>query len=297
MRSVCLTALLFFPCSWGPFSVWSAHADDQSAVEKQQQLIKEQEAENLQRNSFEEFVKKNESLQTQYGTTLEVQKALRIGNDRLSQLGRSRHDRGARVWSLMDIKLPLKQPLDVSQVAELETFKSVFRDSSFYQSAEEVLKEHKRLDDIRKAEMRLAKLQLKSTADDLSEEQLSELIKIEKEFSNTRTADTAKDFLKAHFDRTALKEAGNLGLFDIETYEQLASDRLTEASRLQGKPGESLRLQVVLSEIVEDFPSTRAGREAKSQLDYLKKLTAAKDERSRSIRDYWDAVYPSRIRK
>lgn len=266
MRFVCLAACVCLG-AWGPPTVWSAPPDREPVVDQQQQLVEEQVTDDQRRKTVEEFVSKYDSLKNNFGDISGLRNAQRIATDQFSHLNRSRDARAAKFWELMDITVPLQQPLADSQRAELESFIKVFGKSSLGWDANKLLDEHKKLVQASLAKELLAKLQLQSISDLLSDLQLKGLHEIETTFSTTDSATVAKRYLGAHFNRQFREEVGNAGLLAPENAEQLASDRLIEVGRLYATRSDaSLLLMKALAEIVEDYPGTLAGRQANAQV-------------------------------
>ena len=286
MRCICFTALLCLS-TW-PVSVCGAPPNRQHIIDQQQHLIKAQQADDQVRQSVEKVINQ---LRTPYGDV----SGLRIASDQLSHLNRARDSRAAQFWELLGITVPLQHPLADSPRAELESFLGTFKDTARGSFASTVLNEHNLLTTASKARTLLAKLQLKSTTEERSEAQFTQLIEIDKDFSTTDSAAVGRRYLRAHYNRRSREVAGEAGLLTPEVAERLASQRLTEAQKQYGHPRDKNSLRQALVEIVEDYPRTQTGQQASAQLIDVQKALNAEAERTRSIRDYWDAVYPSRI--
>lgn len=317
MRRVCLATLLCL--SAGVSSVGGAPPNRQHIIDQQQQLIEAQRTEDGSRQAVETLV---EQLRERYGDV----SGLRIASDQLSHMNRARDARAAKFWELLGITVPLQHPLADSQRAELESFIGAFKGTAKDRFASALLNEHKSLVSAAEAEHRtslraseakerLASVQLKTITDELSEPQFTQLIKIDKEFSTTDSAAVARRYLKAHFNRRSREDVREAGLLAPEMAEPLARQRLTEAQDRNGHARDKQSLRQALAEIVDDYPGTQAGQQASAQLalvqkqlilvqnalnaeaEHARSVQAAEAERSRSVRDYWDSVYPSRTSK
>lgn len=282
-------------------TVCGAPPNRQHIIDQQQQLIEAQKGDDLNRQAVEQLAKQ---LRERYGEV----STLRIAADQLSHLDRARDSRASQFWDLLGITVPLKAPLADAQRSELETFAGAFKDTAKGRIASALLIEHKALLRSGEAKEMLAKLQLKSTADELSEAQLAQLIEIQKEYSTTDSAAVARRYLRAHYSRRSREELTESGLLAPEIAERLASWRLTQAQERYGHKRDTFYLRQALAEIVEDYPDTQASRQAGERLveaqkvlnadaEHLKFVRAAEAEQSRFIREYWDTVYPSRTGK
>src|SRR5436190_10550221 len=105
---------------------WCAAADQQKVVDQEQQLVQAQQADDQARHPIVEFIKKYQPLQNRYGEI----SGLRIASDRITLLDQTRDARAFRFWELMDIKLPLQQPLSDSKKGELDSFIGAFGSST-----------------------------------------------------------------------------------------------------------------------------------------------------------------------
>lgn len=264
MRFVCFATCVCLGAS-SPLAVWSAPPDRPPVLDQQQQLVQDQVTDDQRRKTVEEFVSKYESLNKNFGDISGLRNAQRIATDQYSHLNRSRDARAAKFWELMDITVPLQQPLADSQRAELDTFIKAFEKSLHGPDASKLLDEHNKLVQASLAKELLAKLQLQSISDLLSESQLKGLLEIKTTFSTTDSATVAKRYLAAHSNRQFREEVGNAGLLAPENAEQLASDRLIEVGQLYASRSDALLLLKALAEIVEDYPGTLAGRQANVQ--------------------------------
>ena len=287
---LCVGAVISTSCGAPPIR--------QPVIDQQQQLIEAQQNDDEQRALVEQLIKTYGH--SRYGESSEM----RIASDRLVQLQRARETRAAAFWDLLGITLPLQEPLADSQRAELESLIGTFKDSVKGRFADEVLKSHQALVLADEAKAILEKLQLKSTDEELSEAQLDGLIELEKEdkdskkdYSKTESAAVARRYLRAHFDRRFREDAGKIGLLDPEIQEQLAGQRLTDAQERYGQPRDTFYLRRALAKIIEEYPGTEACQQASAQLVEVQKALNAQTEHSRFIREYWDAVYPDRVRK
>lgn len=282
-------------------TVCGAPPDRQHIIDQQQQLIGAQKEDDLNRQTVEKLAKQLRDLYGEIST-------LRITADQLSHLDRVREYRALQFWELLDVTAPLKSPLTESQRAELETFAEAFKDTAKGRFAKELLVEHEAMLRSREAKEMLAKLQLKSTADELSEAQLSQLVKIHKEYSTTDSATVAGQYLKAHYSRRSREKLAESGLFAPEAAERLAGWRLNQAQERYRNKRDATYLRQALADIVEDYPGTQAGQKAgarfveiqralNAEAERLQSVRAAEAEQTRFISEYWDAAYPSRTRK
>ena len=274
-------------------TVWSAQPDRQAVTEQQQQLIVAQQADDKQREPIQLLMDKNESLQKDYGAIT----GLRVVSDRLTLLNRLRDTRAARYWELMDLTVPLQQPLSDSRLAELNAFIGGFKDVPQSQTALAVLEEHKQLVSAGIARDLQAKLQLKTTTEELSVEQVDGLEEIVKKYATTVSAVVARQYLRAHFSRRLWKDVGNAGLLAPDSTLELSNQRLTVALQEFKSNRDKFLYRQYLIEIVEDYPGKAVAQQANAQLSDVQKSLNAEAEQTRSIREYWDAAYPSRISK
>lgn len=315
-------------------TVFGAPPVQRSIIDQQHQLIEAQQEDDQQRAKIEEISKqlgggRNDSLESQ------------IAADRMKQFVQARETRSAQYWELMGKSGSLRQPLTDSQRVELDSFRRVFVMTAKGQLAAELLNEHNRLMQAAEAERqsmlltasraaeakaRLESLQLKTIDEELSEAQLTQLIELNKAYSETEAATVARRYLRAHSNRRFREDAEQAGLLTPEILEQLASQRLSDARRRFGNETSNLQLRVELANIVDDYPGTQACRQATTQIievqeaidaenqrlrveadqlrvrraaeaEQLQTRRAAEAERSRFINEYWDAVYPDRVRK
>ena len=79
--------------------------------------------------------------------------------------------------------------------------------------------------------------------------------------------------------------------------EQLARQHRDKAHERYGRGRDNQRLQLALTDVVELFPKTEVAQQVKTVQVELQKIINAQAEQSRMIREYWDSVYPSRVRK
>ncbi|MEI8379973.1 MAG: hypothetical protein WCJ09_07590 [Planctomycetota bacterium] len=304
-------------------TVFGAPPVQQSIIDQQHQLIEAQQEDDRQRAKIEEINKQlgggsNDSLESQ------------IAADRIRQFVQVRETRAAQYWELLGTSGSLQQPLTDSQRIELDSFSRIFVMTAKGQLAAELLNEHNRLMRAAEAERqsmsrtasraaeakaRLESLQLKTVDEELSESQLTQLIELNKAYAETEAAAVARRYLRAHSNRRFREDAEQTGLLTPEILEQLASQRLSEARRRFGNEKSNSQLRQELANIVDDYPGTQACRQATTQIievqeaidaeaqrlrveaEQLRARRAAEAERSRFINEYWDAVYPDRVRK
>ena len=273
-------------------TVWSAPADPQVTTE-QQEIIQAQQADDQVRQPTAEMIRKYQPLHNRYGSI----SGLRIAMDRMAQLDEARDARAVRYWTLMKLPLPLNQPLSDAQRADLDTFIGAFGTSPQTAVARQLVIENDKMVEAFAAKQLLDKLDLKTTSDVPSPEQLKGLEEIDSKYPNTPAAVIAKQFLRAHYNRQSQDEAKMDGLVPADKSEQLASRRLGEARGRLGIRRDKTALRQALADIVEDYPDTLAAKDAAAQLVNVQREIDASIANSKFINEYWDAVYPSRTMK
>lgn len=289
MRCLRLTAFMSLAVSVS--SVWGAPPERQQAVEQQQQLIQNQQADDELRQPILDFIKKYQPLQNRYG----IVSGLRIATDRLAHLDREREARSVKFWELIDLDLPLKHPLTEAQLTEVESFLGTFGASSQGQIARATISEHEKLEQAGMAKELWATLKLKAVDAELTEEQVKGLEEIDNKYSTTETATSARRYLLSHYNRQSRQEARQAGLVAPDNAEALAGRRLADIHQKLGQRRDKSRLQQALAEMVEDYPDTNAAERARAQLAEVRQSIAVAAENSRFIREYWDSVYPIRV--
>jgi hypothetical protein len=272
--------------------VWSAPADPQQTSE-QQEIIQAQQADDQIRRPTAEMIHKYQPLHNRYGSI----SGLRIAMDRMAQLDEARDVRAVRYWRLMDLQLPLREPLTEAQRADLETFIGTFGTSAQTAVARRVVTENEKIVEAFAAQQMLDKLELQTTSDVLSAEQLKGLEEIDTKYQNTPAAAFGKNFLRAHYNRQSQEEAKMDRLIPADKAEQLASRRLGEARGKLGSRNDKVPFRQALADIVEDYPDTLAARDAAAQLVNVQREIEAKMANSKFINEYWDAQYPFRAMK
>ena len=273
-------------------TAWSAPADPQQTSE-QQQIIQAQQADDQIRQPTAEMIHKYQPLHNRYGSI----SGLRIAMDRMAQLDEARDARAVRYWTLMNLQLPLREPLSEAQRADLETFIGAFGTSPQTAVARRVLTENEKVVEAFAAGQLLDKLQLLTTSDVLSAEQLKGLEEIDTKYPNSPAAAIGKQFLRAHYNRQSQEEAKIDGLIPPNKAEQLASRRLGEVRGRLGTRHDKVPFRQALADLIEDYPDTLAARDAAAQLVNVQREIEATIANSKFINEYWDAQYPSRTMK
>lgn len=273
-------------------SLFGAPADSQGATEEQE-IIVAQQADDQIRQPIAEMIVKYQPLHNRYGSI----SGLRMAMDRLAQLDAARDARAVRYWALMSLPLPLQEPLSDAKRADLETFIATFGTSPQSAIARRLLLENERISEAFAARQLLEKLELMTTSDALSPEQVKGLEEIDTRYPNTHAATIGRQFLAAHYNRQSQEEARMIGVVPADKAEQLASRRLGEARGRLGIRHDKAPLRQALADIIEDYPDTLAARDAAAQLVEVQRIIDAKIANSKFIRDYWDAVYPERTVK
>lgn len=273
-------------------TVWSAPADPQQTTERQE-IIQAQQADDQIRQPTAEMIHKYQPLHNRYGSI----SGLRIAMDRMAQLDEARDARAARYWNLMNLQLPLREPLSEAQRADLETFIGAFGTSAQTSVARRIVTENEKITDAFAAQQMLDKLQLQTPSDALSAEQLKGLEEIDAKYQNTPAATIGAQFLRAHYNRQSQEEVKMDGLVPASKSEQLASRRLGEARGRLGVRRDKTAFRQALADIVEDYPDTLAAKDAAELLVYVQREIDASIANSKFINEYWDAQYPSRTMK
>lgn len=289
MRCFSITAFVSLAVSVS--AVWGAPPDRQQNIEQQQQLIQSQQADDQLRQPILDFIKKYQPLQNRYG----IVSGLRIATDRLAHLDREREARSVKFWELIELDLPLKQPLTEAQLTEVESFLGTFGAASQAQIARAVIAEHVKLEQAAMASDLWVTLRLKTVDEELTAEQVKGLEEIDNKYPTTETATSARRYLLVHYNRQSRAEARQAGLVAPDNAEALAYRRLADIQEKLGQRRDKSRLQRALAEMVEDYPDTKAAERARAQLVEVQQTIAAAAENARFIRDYWDSVYPIRL--
>lgn len=269
---------------------WSSPPE---VIQQQQELVQAQQGDDQVRHAVVELIRKYQGLQNRLGSL----SGLRIASDRLNQLDQTRDARAARYLELMKLSSPLRKPLTDAERAELDSFLGSFGSSPQAQLARAMQAEHEKLVEADAAAQMFEKLQLKTTGDSLSQEQVKGLEEIDTKHPTTHAAAVARDFLRAHYNRLSQSDAQAAGLRSSDKTEQLASRRLAEARERLGTRRDKTLFRQALADVIEDYPDTQAAKEARSQLVDLQKTVDAEIANARFINEYWDAIYPSRLMK
>ena len=219
----------------------------------------------------------------------------RIAADRMVQFNRAREERAASYLKLTGVTLPLLVPFTEQERAELESFsKGVFQNTERGDLIRHALEADQKLKLEAEAKAAFAKIPLTSIDDELTAAQRAELVDFERKYATTESSLEAGRYLKADANRRIRVVARDAGLFNPEEMERQASRRLQDLNERFGDE-ESTRFRRALAEIVQDYPATQAGQQSSKRLAEVERKRQATAEQSRLIRNYWDAVYPSRV--
>lgn len=285
-----LSCALVFMSALGA-SVCNA-ADNQASVDEKQQLIQAQQTEDQLRQPTVELIKKYQPIHNKYGSI----SGLRLAKDRLQELDDSRVARASAYWTLMNLSLPLREPLSDAQHSDLEAFVAAFGACPQSLTGKQVLADHDKLVEGIAARKILDGLSLRTSSDPLSPDQVKGLEEIETKYPHSPAGLIASDFLRAHYNRESQAEAKAAGL--VNNYaEQFASRRLGYARSRLGIRNDKNLFRQALADIVEDYPDTLAAKDAAAQLVNVEREIQANIANSRFINEYWDAVYPMRTTK
>lgn len=272
-------------------TAWGA-PDDQAILNQKQELVQAQQTEDQLRQPTAELIRKYQPIHNKYGRI----SGLRVAMDRMQELDEARTARAAKYWALMNLTIPLREPLTEAQHSDLETFVASFGNCPQSVTGKQVLAEHDRMLEAVAARKLLDGLSLKTPSDALSAEQVRGLEEIENKYPNTPSALIAGDFLQAYYNQQSQEEAQAAGIVR-DRAEQFASRRLGEARVRLGIRRDKNALRQALADIIEDYPDTNAAKDAAAQIVNVQREIDAAIVNSRFIRDYWDIAYPSRTEK
>lgn len=282
----CSSFVVMFLFSNLASSAWCAEPDGQAAQAKRQELIKRQQADNLEIDHVANLIESFES-----GEFRSVgASGMRIAADYLIHLQQTRDARAADYWKSLDIKLPLRKPLSKQQLDGLSKFFEVFQDSKLSRAVYAVLRAHDEMESSETSRQMLNSVQWNSPNNDITNEDGTLLDSIALQFAGTEAAFLFGMALSTYRDQWLAAEFARIRR--LVPSEQAARRRLINAFAQYCQFHVKFSLQQSIAEMVEDYPETTAARTRLP--DNAEQL--ARQQLDRVFEDYLDDRNKDRLR-